>query len=402
MHFEEKLLLTTIDDLQIGAFFQKDQLIQLFLPSKYGFELSDIFVGKVKNVVPSIQAAFVEFKKDSIGFLPFDEFHTEAVLTPKHSRKLRPGDEVLVQVIKEPIKSKEAMLTTDITFSGEYFVIAPYSKGIHYSKKFSKDQRETMWNLISELVPLIFGDIQVFLEKYGLIVRTNATQVSKEILFKDLHDLFHRACEVLTICDKRTVFSKIYTECSFYEKTVKNIFKSDTLEIVTDDREVYYDLLEKGYDGIRLYEDSQLSLASLYGLKSKLKELLQKRVWLPCGGTIVIEPTEAMTVIDVNSTKASGGKFANKTAEEFTYLVNLEAAIEIARQMRLRNLSGMILIDFVNMNQENITKLTEELQRILKKDPIETVFIDVTALGLVEVTRKKVSIPLYQYFEEKQ
>lgn len=395
--FTDKLLLTQLNGNEIGALIHQDELIQVFLPSELGFEISDIYVGKVKNVVPSIEAAFVEFKNGITGFLSLKKLHYEAVLTPHDDQKLRSGDEILVQIEKEPVKSKDATLTTDIAFSGEYFVIAPFSRGIHYSKKFSENERQQMWDMISDLVPVIFGQLDVFLEKYGLIVRTNAITASKDALLSELHDLFHKTSEVFQISDKRTVFSRIYTDASFYEKTVKNIFKSDSLEIVTDMNAVYMDLTLKGYGPIRLYEDKMLALNKLYGLSQRLEEAISKNVWLKCGGYLVIEPTEAMTVIDVNSGKASGDKTRKLDNPDFVLNVNKEAAREIARQLRLRNLSGMILVDFINLEQkEQNEELLSYFSACLKRDPVETVLVDMTALGLVEVTRKKISAPIHE------
>lgn len=177
-------------------------------------------------------------------------------------------------------------------------------------------------------------------------------------------------------------------------KALQNIPISQYEEIVTDLPQAYEALKElTPPEALRLYADEQLPLAKLYSLETHLKQALSKTVWLPCGGYLVIEPTEAMTVIDVNSGKGSNGK---GTAKEQLYLkVNREAAAEIARQIRLRNLSGMIMVDFINMESAKEEQtLLDDLDQLLKADPVKTRLVDMTALGIVEITRKKESRPL--------
>lgn len=393
----ETLLLTKLHKEQIGAFYVDNELTQIYLPGENGYEITDIYIGKVKNLVPAIDAAFVEFKKGILGFLSLKNLHYDAVLTKNEKCKLRCGDEILVQIEKEPIKTKEATLTTDLAFSGEYFVIAPFSKGIHYSKKFSESDRSKMWDVMTEIVPLVFGQLTVFLEKYGIIVRTNAILASKNDLLRELHDLFHKTSEVLSVADKRTVFSCIYTDASFFEKIIKNQYKSDILQIVTDEEYFYDDCMKKGILKVRLYQDSMLSLPKVYGLEQKLREAISKQIWLKSGGYLIIEPTEAMVVIDVNSGKAIPKTKQNSSKDSFAYEMNMEAAKEIARQLRLRNLSGMIIIDFISMQDKRLQDaLLASFSALLDKDPVETVLVDMTALGLVEVTRKKTSAPIHE------
>ncbi|WP_281352952.1 ribonuclease E/G [Anaerocolumna sedimenticola] len=145
---------------------------------------------------------------------------------------------------------------------------------------------------------------------------------------------------------------------------------------------------------LKLYEDKLITLGNLYGIRTKLDNALREKVWLKSGGTIIIQPTEALTVIDVNTGKAISGK---KKAQDTFYKINMEAAIEIAKQIRLRNLSGIIIIDFIDMDeQEYKNRLMNELEELFKSDPIKTTLVDMTALNLVEVTRKKVRKPLYE------
>lgn len=280
---------------------------------------------------------------------------------------------MLVQIAKEPIKTKDAALTCDISFAGTYFVHVPKSHGIHYSKKITEQQKQILWQMLDKIMPMLFGDLAVFLDRYGLIVRTNAVLAEETILFQELHDLFHKASKVLQTADKRTVYSCIYREADLFEQAIRNQYDLDDTEIITDQAKIAAKIQESMGLTIRLYEDKQLSLFALYGLKGQIENALSRRVWLKSGGYLIIDPTEALTVIDVNTGKAPGKK---KEREAFYFQTNKEAAIETARQLRVRNISGMILIDFINMeskaDQETLLTLFKEQ---LRKDPIQTVFV---------------------------
>ena len=212
------------------------------------------------------------------------------------------------------------------------------------------------------------------------------------ILFQELHDLFHKASKVLQTADKRTVYSCIYREADLFEQAIRNQYDLEDTEIITDQAKIAAKIQESMGLTIRLYEDKQLSLFALYGLKGQIENALSRRVWLKSGGYLIIDPTEALTVIDVNTGKAPG---KNKEREAFYFQTTKEAAIETARQLRVRNISGMILIDFINMeskaDQETLLTLFKEQ---LRKDPIQTVFVDLTKLGLIEITRKKTAASL--------
>lgn len=208
--------------------------------------------------------------------------------------------------------------------------------------------------------------------------------------------------EVIAQCRYKKCFTCVKkNENNVFQSVLAYFAKDNYAEIVTDVEE-YVEPLTKATSNtpqkvcVRLYQDKMLSLNGLYGLESKLKEALERRIWLKSGGYLVIDITEALTVIDVNS-----GKFeAKKEAEESRLRINLEAAKEIARQIRLRNLSGIIIIDFINLkDKENQKHLTNELKEWISADPTKTIFVDMTALGLVEITRKKVRKTLAEQFK---
>lgn len=398
---EQKLLLTHYKNSEAAFLLERDRLVQVMLAGTSPYAIGDIYVGRVKNIVNGMDAAFVELAPGSVGFLPFSHFNPKTVLNRPNAEQIKCGDEILVQVSREPLKTKEATLTTDISFAGKYLVLIPYSHGIHYSKKFTDEDRQWLRDEITEVILQLFGDMDVFLQHYGLIVRTNARSAPAMDVTKELHDLFHKAGDIVSVADKRTVFSCLYKEDSFFEHVLNCNFVTEETEIVTDDPQLYEKLLAQHapnqgfFAAFRLYEDARISMHSLYGLEEKIKEALARKVWLGCGGYLIIEPTEALTVIDVNSGKT--GKAQNKLSpEEFHHRVNCDAAAEIMRQLRLRNLSGIIIVDFLKTGQEYNRALLDTLRAEAAKDPTPTTVIGMTALGLVEITRKKTEASLYE------
>ena len=236
-------------------------------------------------------------------------------------------------------------------------------------------------------------------ENAGIIVRTNARNAKKEEILEELKNLQSRYEALLKKGRSRVCFSLLEEHMPEYLQTLQNVYTQALDEIVTDDAEVfqavqnYLNCYGEYEIPLRFYEDKLLPLSKLYSLESVLERSLQERVWLKSGGFLVIQPTEAFVCIDVNTGKFSGKKEIQETFRK----INLEAAKEIAWQLRLRNLSGIILIDFINMeDQEDKRELLHTLQAYLNQDPIKSTVIDITPLNIVEVTRKKVRKPLLE------
>ena len=383
---ERKLLFTYHDDKKAAFSIEDDRLAQVFLSGKTEFNVGDIFVGRVKNIVRGMNAAFVEFSQGIAGFLSYKDLKPEAVLNRKDATQLKCGDELMVQISKEPLKTKEAALTTDLSVSGKYLVIFPFGKGIHYSNKLSDIERQKLVENISVFLT------ETDAGKRGYIFRTNASNASMEELKCELDELTCKIDEMLSVADKRTVFSNLYKEKEFFDNVLKNIYCADNTEVITDKKEIYDQVRSAGFP-VRFYEDDRINMFRLYGLEERLSEAVSRKVWLKSGGYLVIEPTEAMTVIDVNT----GKNVDKKTPEETYFKTNIEAAGEIAAQLRLRNLSGIIIVDFIDMeSDENNEELLRFFRSCLNADPVKTTLVDMTALGLVEITRKKVKRPLYE------
>ena len=349
--------------------------------------VSAIFMAKVKNISKNINAAFVELFDGQMAFLPLEDVKDCSFL-PSTDGRLREGDEIPVQVIKEAVKTKDPVVTTKLSVNGAYAVVSLDKKksGFRFSRKLSADKKH-------ELIDALSG-IELPAD-YAYVVRTGAGELTDfSVLFKELHYLISQMDEILLRAKTRTCFSCIYQGVPSYIDFLHHISNIDYEEIVTDIPNVYEALQVhyKGNKSIRLYQDT-FPLKKLYSIETKMEELFSEKIYLKSGGTIFIEYTEAMTVIDVNTGKC----IAKKDKDTLNYQINLEAADMIARQLRLRNISGIIIVDFINMESEEYkAKLIQELKKLLKKDSVSCNYVDITGLGLVEITRKKVQKPIYE------
>lgn len=363
--------------------------------------LGSIYAGKINHVVKNINAAFVDLTQNRRAFLPLDGKTKPRLLNRLYDGRLLAGDEILVQVEREAVKTKDPVVTAELSFSGRYAVLIPSEAPgrLVFSGKLDTAAKKRL----KEYLPP--EELTEVLKNASLIIRTNAGELTESLpLVSDIRRLAALAGQVLSIADKRTCYSCLYRPARPYLMEIRDTYTDQYDIIITDDRELYEettDFLRAQYpeelSRLQYYEDSRVSLSNLYGLTAKLKEATETRVWLKSGGYLVIEPTEALTVIDVNSGKYSGKKGIRDTFR----LLNREAALEIARQLRLRNLSGIILVDFINMEEaDDRQELLDFLSAQLKRDPVKTALIDMTPLGLVEITRKKIRRPLKEQLEQ--
>lgn len=352
----------------------------------------NIYVGHVTEIVPGIQGAFLSISSTQKVFLSFQECPLELV-KQENPAPLHQGDELPIQIISPAIKTKLPAASAKLCLTGRYCVCRIWEHGIQFSKKLPRPKCVELKNAIMN------ADISGR-KNYGFTIRTNAGQLADpEPLFQEMRQFIETFERICRQGQHRVAHSCLYRTESETIRAVKNIPIQQYEEIVTDLPQVYESL--KDWDEsekLRLYTDELLPLAKLYSLETHLKQALSKTVWLPCGGYLVIEPTEAMTVIDVNSGKGSNIKGISK--EQLYLKVNREAAAEIAKQLRLRNLSGMIMVDFINMESaKDEQTLLDDLDKLLKEDPVKTRLVDMTALGIVEITRKKESSPLAQLIQ---
>lgn len=391
-----KLIITKVPYVSRYAADEQTKTLSVLLNNKECTEIScdieeersligNIYVGKVKNIVKNIDAAFVEIKKGVLCFLPMSEAENAIFTTEKASKKLTAGDELLVQVLKDGVKTKAPVVTTNLNFTGRYFVLTSARKGeIGISNKLNAEERARLEDYAQTKIS----------ESFGMILRTNAAGATTEELDREYDYLKGVYEKVVNFGVHKTAFSLLMQDEAPYIKQLRNIRRDELEEIVTDDKDIYEQALEflrlhqpDDASKIRLYGDESYSLWNLYGLESALDDATRTRVWLKSGGYLVIEPTEALTVVDVNTGKYDG----NKNAEATFVKINTEAAVETAKQLRLRNISGIIIIDFIDMKKESDRlDVLAVLNRELKNDPVKATLVDMTKLNLAEVTRKKV------------
>lgn len=388
---ERKLIITNWNDHVLTSVLENGEIVEFHCSKedeKNEAVLGNIYVGKVKNIVPNIGAAFIEIAKGVECYYAVAE-NKNPIFTQKIGKKpLCIGDELLVQVSKEAVKTKVPTVSSNLNFTGKYAVLTMGDTRIGISAKLPKESREYFQSLAASYQS----------DAYGFIIRTNAKEVSREIVQAELEQLIQEYEKLIRVANTRVCYSCIKKSPKQYLSELKNIYQDGLTEILIEDPDLYNETAEylQSYQPedvakLHRYEDALLPLDKLYAIEKRLEDALKEKVWLKSGAYLVIQPTEALTVIDVNT-----GKCISKKKDERTYLkINIEAAKEAAKQIRLRNLSGIILVDFINLdNKERMKELTDAFQRELRKDPISATFVDVTKLQLVEVTRKKVRKPL--------
>ncbi|MBD5460645.1 MAG: ribonuclease E/G [Lachnospiraceae bacterium] len=391
--------------------------------------VGNIYIGKVKNIVNNIEAAFVEIAGGVLCYLPFSELEYPVFtnrrapeMGKKFDGRLRIGDELLVQVVRDALKTKQPALTTKLSFAGHYLVLAVGNEHLGLSSKLPAQQKRQIRSVLftngmieengcviphmreSEQIKSDFMPVST--PPYNMVVRTNAGSLDGDMkpLLEEWNALEQKFIQMLSVALYRPCFTCLNASPFVFLSALKDFYRDSYEEIITDDPWIY-DVLQEfcrehmpDISGIiQLYQDERISLSALYGIESRLQEALKPRVWLKSGGYLIIEPTEALTVIDVNT-----GKYdAKKTAPADTfYRINMEAAQEIAFQIRLRNLSGIIIVDFISMeSEEHKNELLKLLKELVRKDSVRTDVIDITPLGLVEITRRKISKPLSEQIQ---
>ena len=390
---------------QVGV-LEDDLLVEHFVTTEAQASLiGNIYLGRVQNVLPSMEAAFIDIGQGRNGVLYAGEVDWRAAGLGGRGRKienaLKSGDQVLVQVAKDPIGHKGARLTTQISLAGRYLVYVPGGRSAGISRKLPVPERKRLKGILERVIP---GD-------GGAIIRTAAENVSEEAIATDVNRL-HNLWEDITKRsdhEKSTKGAKpvtLYEEPDLLVKVVRDLFNEDFTKLIVDGR--------RSYNTVSAYVDSMAhDLADrvekydarehggedafvTYRIDEQLHKALSRKVWLPSGGTLVIDRTEAMTVIDVNTGKFTG---SGGNLEETVTRNNLEAAEEIVRQMRLRDLGGMIVVDFIDMVlPENQELVLRRLKEALGRDRTRHQVSEVTSLGLVQMTRKRLGTGLIETF----
>ena len=356
--------------------------------------LGNVYRARVSNLSPNINAAFVDIKKGESCYLSMDDYHGE---------KLMVGDLVTVQVVRDKIKTKRYAVTTDISLQGDYAVTTLFAP-VGVSSKITDSARKKELKTLMQNLLIAEQDAQFYLAEgnvaeierikkltLGGIIRTQAEHAEDAAITREIEGQARLLYSIMKKSEYATQYTCLYHTGVEYIKDIRRMHALQDVEIVTDIPEVTEAISE-----IPLYTD-EYTLTLRYSLASLLEKTLSKRAYLKSGAYLVIEPTEAMTVIDVNSGKSIKGK----NAEEQFLKINIEAAKEIARQLRLRNISGIVMIDFINMKEESHNhELMKNLAEYVRTDPVRTTVVDMTKLGLVELTRQKGKRALHEVFSE--
>ena len=356
--------------------------------------LGNVYRARVSNLSPNINAAFVDIKKGESCYLSMDDYHGE---------KLKVGDLVTVQVVRDKIKTKRYAVTTDISLQGDYAVTTLFAP-VGVSSKITDSARKKELKTLMQNLLISEQDAQFYLAEgnvaeierikkltLGGIIRTQAEHAEDAAITREIEGQARLLYSIMKKSEYATQYTCLYHTEVEYIKDIRRMHALQDVEIVTDIPEV-----TEAIPKIPLYTD-EYTLTLRYSLASLLEKTLSKRAYLKSGAYLVIEPTEAMTVIDVNSGKSIKGK----NAEEQFLKINIEAAKEIARQLRLRNISGIVMIDFINMKEESHNhELMKNLAEYVRTDPVRTTVVDMTKLGLVELTRQKGKRALHEVFSE--
>ena len=397
-----KLIFTSLRGRKMAFLIKNDRLVAAQVLTDQPDAIGTVYIGKIRSFSPNINAYFVEIEQKEMCFLPVNELCA--------GQKLKIGDELPVQIIREAQKTKLATVTARISLSNEYAAVSLGNPKTGYSRKLSQETKNKLakWLIDSGIIdcdgillnpPEGNTGTPAINTNTGLVIRTKAgechTEEEKTLFLTAVQTLIGEFSQLLQTAAHRTCFSCIRKAPSCPETILTQFaHPNEYNEIITDDETIFHEITGARSDniraGIRFYQDRDFTLEKLYALDSKLETALERRVWLKSGGYLVIDPTEALTVIDVNSGKCEPSK--GKTREDMILRINKEAAAEIALQLRLRNLSGIIIVDFINMDRaEDQKELLSTLTLLVGQDMISTSVVDMTPLGLVEITRKKIN-----------
>lgn len=343
--------------------------------------IGEIYKGRVKNILPAINSIFVDLGLDKEGYMYYSEDLKE--------KGIKKGQEILIEVIKEPINDKGAKLTSKVSIPGKYVVLNCYEEGISFSKRIEDKEKKSL--ILNNVKPL---------KNVGITVRTEGAEVSLEILKDEISKLYKEFENIDNKMQHSLGEKKLYGEDLSLTKILNNSSREEITKIYVDNDEDFnkISLFAEMQDNFKIerYEGYR-NLFDFYGIEKELLKLRHNKVNLPCGGYIVIDKTEAMYVIDVNSGKNIKERSFNKTILE----TNLEAAKEIGKQIRLRNLSGIIVIDFIDMRDKSQKDIImEALKNSLKSDKGNIKIFPFTQLDLVQIARKRQGKSIYEYMEE--
>ncbi|NTW05025.1 MAG: Rne/Rng family ribonuclease [Peptococcaceae bacterium] len=364
--------------------------------------VGNIYKGRVENVLPGMQAAFVDIGMEKNAFLYVEDAIPQTAIEGRSQNEIqivnisdivKKGKEIVVQIVKEPIGTKGPRVTTHITLPGRYLVLMPNADYIGISRRIEDErERERLKELAAEIKPA----------NMGVIVRTVAEGIGQEELSQDSGILNKMWNKVASRCAYSAAPDLLHRDIELIQRIMRDIFTDDVDKLTINSRPEYekvMDLLDitDRKSKTKIFFDDRENIFSDLGIEPELEKALRRKVWLKCGGHIVIDQAEALTAIDVNTGKFVG----SKNLEDTVLRTNLDAAVEIAHQLRLRNIGGIIIIDFIDMQEEeNQKQVLAALEEETKKDKTKINILGLTQLGLVEMTRKKVRPSLSEVMQK--
>ena len=352
----------------------------------------NIYLGRVQNVLPGMEAAFVDIgtPKNAVLYRGDVQFDKDDVDTPAGEARiehiLKARQSIVCQVTKNPIGAKGARLTQEVSLPGRFVVLIPNSSTYGISKRLADDERKRLRSILDKIKPA----------EHGLIVRTAAEGATREELERDVARLLGQWQAIDALAKRSSAPALLYREPDMAVRVIREEFNSSYRGVVIDDPALYEEVRDyvasitpELADRVELHDPAEepLPLFETFHVHEQLHKALDRKVWLPSGGSLIIERTEALTVIDVNT-----GKNVGKTSlEETVFRNNLEAAEEVARQLRLRDIGGIIVIDFIDMEiKKNRDEVVRVFREALARDKTRTQVFDISELGLVEMTRKRI------------
>lgn len=379
---EMKLIVNVIDpeEMRVAILDERGRLDNLYIEHMLERQRAgEIYKARVDSVLPGMNAAFLSLGDGRNGFLYLNDVRDMTV---------KPGMDMVVQVMKTARKGKGARVSPRVSLAGRYLVLVPSNNDVGVSKRIEEDSERTrLRNIARSIRP----------DNYGLIVRTVAEYSDEESLVRDVNELMESWAEVERKAKKNTAPCLLHRDIGLVERILRDELTDNIGEVVVDSADEYETIsafIQKFSDDTRpevsLYRGS-MPIFDVYGVERGIEEMHDRKVWLPSGAYLVIDQTEALTVIDVNTGKYIG----SKDLQDTVYHTNFEAAEEIARQLRLRAIGGIVVIDFIDMeNQGDRDKLVTQLQELFKGDRCKARVYGVTALGLVEITRKRARLDM--------
>ena len=394
------------------AIQENNQLVEVYVEKQDNHRMvGNVYKGKVENVLPGMQAAFVDIGYDLNAFLPFSEIGSdEYIIEESRGKKgknnksfkydnievdLKKDQEIYVQVIKEPFAGKGPRVTTEVALPGRLLVLVPNANYIGISKKiWDKFERRRLKKIAQRLR----------VQNVGVIIRTVAEGKSEQHIENDFNQLINNWNKIENKADHESAPALVYEDLETASSVVRDLLTPDVEKIIIDSKRLFKktqkyleDVSPSLLDRLELYK-LKSPLFESFGIESEIEKLMRPKAWLKSGAYLIIEKTEAMVVVDVNS-----GRFVGKKLhEENSLKINLEAAREVARQLRLRDLSGLIVIDFIDMKfEENRKKVYHELRRELKRDRAKVAVAPITEFGLLEMTRQRIRVSLLDSMSEE-